>query len=150
MAKATLLENKHEFILYLPQVSPLSESCVMSLWFYTRLTSVPVFTNQKNLRRIITFTTKVEKQKWCLAFVLEQALREVVHMPDSEGDIAQAPCPGTTLGVSTASHHGFELGLWASVLFLNLFHASVSKMFSEVSENPKRGYLGKQFRKFSL
>ena len=53
----------------------------------------------------------------------------------------QPPSLGTTLNFSASSCHSLELCLWAFLLYLDLFCASVSNMCPKVSEKPKRGYL---------
>ena len=40
----------------------------------------------------------------------------------------QAPPQGTMLGTTVSSHHSFELCLWTSVLYLDLFCSAISKM----------------------
>jgi len=42
--------------------------------------------------------------------------------------IYQAPSPAVTLGILVPGHHSFELCLWAYLLYLDLFSASITKM----------------------
>ena len=68
-------------------------------------------------------------QHW---FCCDGAITETEHTLLRGGSMAPSPSPGTALSISASHHPRFELCLWASVLHLNLFCASVSKMCPQV------------------
>ena len=53
--------------------------------------------------------------------------------PDQQGWCCQLFLQGSMHSVSAASHQGFALCLWTSVLYLHLHFAAVSKMGAEGS-----------------
>lgn len=97
------------------------------------------FTNQKKSEEDFHFTKKKKKAKSRNSIQHlfgTEPLQSYVHW--SSGNGTAEPLPQELYSASTC--HGFELCLGASVLYLNLFCASVTKVCPEVSEKPERGY----------
>ena len=102
------------------------------------LTLILVLGNRRNPKRILLLW-KQAKSENCV----QLAITEAGHTPNSGGrGHHQPPSLGTTLSISTLSRHGYELCLWASVLYLDLFYASLANICPKVLKKYKRGYFG--------
>lgn len=74
------------------------------------------------------------KRKWQSAFVLQRAVKEAAGTQNSQSGPAK-PLPWAlwTFNITIKLGQSFELCLWASVLCLHLFCASISKISTEVN-----------------
>lgn len=120
--------------------SHFSKVPIRSLHFYVRFTLAFVFINLKKHEEGFWSYEKREKAK--IAFHVCFALScywGSVHPEQGEWP-HQTPSLRSTLITSASNHCCFGLCPWASVLYLRLFCASLSKMCPKVSGKPKRGY----------
>ena len=95
------------------------------LHFYERPTLVPVFTNRKKFEEDFCFYEKRWKAKIALGICFAVNCFTVSTHPEQENWHHQAPSPAIVLGLKP---HRFEMCLWASVIYLNIFCVSVNKM----------------------
>lgn len=126
------------FMLY--RYPPFSKVSFTPLCFYERPTSVPVFIHWKKSQEDFQFYEKRGKANitFSICFAASCCRGSVPTKQWCHQAFSRAPSLGPTLSISALSHQGFELCLWASVLYPDLFHESISEMCPEASEKPKR------------
>lgn len=116
------------------------------LLFYERpfmktSTSVLVSVTGRNLKRMFTFMKKGKKQNSFQCLFCSELVCSSTHSEQQE-QVYQSASLGTTFSSSALSLHSLEICLWACVLYLNLFCASVGKMCPKLSEKSRRSYFG--------
>ena len=103
---------------------PLHHFTLMKDWYWYLFSLT-----KKNL----AFMRKVKvKIGFRVCFVAVSHYGDSTH-PKQQESHCQTPFLGTAGSISASSHHSFEMCLWASVLFLDLFCASVSRMCPKVT-----------------
>lgn len=104
--------------------------CLLSLRFDQRPVLVPVCTNQSKSEEDLQ--KKKQKKGQMVEMVSSLCFCNSPYWvgtdPDQQGWCCQLFLQGSTRSVSAASHQGFSLCLWTSVLYLHLHFAAVSKM----------------------
>ena len=103
----------------------------MPLHFYRLPTFVYIFANGKKSKEDFGFYKKWRKAKTAITVCFAVSCYRGSMCPKWEWH-RQAPSPETTLSISAWSCHSFELYLWDSVPYCNLFYASISKMCPKV------------------
>ena len=100
--------------------------------FLWKICITPVFTKQKNLKRIFTFT-KIKNKKAKIEISIRHLFcREFLYRQCTPW--AECSLPALSWEpLSASSHRSFGLCLWASVLYLGLFCVSVNKTFPKVT-----------------
>ena len=94
--------------------------------FYERPTLIPVFSKQKKSEENFRFYKKMLKMKIVSSICLAARVTEAAHAPGEQQQRHPSFFPGSTLSISAFSRYSFDLCLWAAVLYLGLFCASVS------------------------
>lgn len=123
----------------------------MRLWFNRRLILAPALINWKKCEDDLRFYEKRRKAEIVSSISLTVSCSRCSVYLEQGGWHCHSPVPGTTLGISASSPHSFELYLWATVLYLDLFYAFNSEIRPKVTEKPKRGYfLGMEYSTFFL
>ena len=102
---------------------------VMPLHFYERSTLVPVFSNWMKSEEDFHFYEKGQKSKYRSLFILQQVIIEAA---------CTSSFLGPTLSVSASGPQSLQLCLQASVLHVDFFCVSISKICPKVSEKSKR------------
>lgn len=121
-------------------ISHFSKVLVTQLHFYGRPNLVPVFSNQNKYKENFHFLEKMAKNWNSMQRCFTAGHCRGSRHPEQQEWPRQVPSQNHTLHLKIRPPE-FLRCLWASALYVDLFWASVNKMCSKVSENPKRWYL---------
>ena len=121
-------------------IQVLFESSHSTISFYKRPTLVCVLANWKPSKEDLGFYEKRWGAKIALITGFAASCNRASAHPAHRERPHQAPFPGDHPQHLSTELPSFELCLWASVLYLHLFCASVSKIGLQLPEKPKRGY----------
>ena len=122
--------------------SPLFKVHIIPLCFYKRPMLVPSFANWKKSEEDFSLWKKKKaKRKNVLrvGFVGSHDRGEALTEVACRG-CGQTSSLGTILSISASGRGSFELCLWESVLYFDVFCASFSKIYPKMWERAKRGY----------
>ena len=97
-----------------------------SLCFFKRPTLVPDLLTERNPEGF-HFCNNNNKKEWKVKIVSRVCFAGSLYALGPEWD-HQALYQETRLGASTSRHHNFELCQWTSVIYLDLFCKSISKI----------------------
>ena len=113
----------------------------MPFHFYERPTLGPAF-QKENQNRVFTQTKKAKSENSVQCVLCSKLSQRQRAPPSSESGPAKL-LPGNYIRhvMLASNYHRFELCQWASVLYLDLFCASISKMYPKVLEKPNGSYL---------
>lgn len=135
MALSRTLPNSEFYVAWIASALryPCSpQVCFRPLCFSETSTLVPVFTNQKNRKRISLLQNRRWKANTASAFVVQGAITGAAGTPAARV-APPSPCPRNYTQHHSLRPRSSELRPWASGLHLNVLCVSVSNIYPEVT-----------------